>query len=190
MSVKRDFPLILLLFALVTGCAVDSGVRVAGKPEPVGIPLAPPPSGAGLSIDPVRVLREDAGIGVKIKAVLTPSCGTSYPVNAQYLNAPGVPGTPLPIAVVSVFHCGPETCTMRRDVAAYVYRLFEDGHTERVFASEEPGSRIEVAKQMLILQLPAYRANEPAICPFGEHGVGLRWDGAQFVENEVGKGVS
>ncbi|MEU0933167.1 MULTISPECIES: hypothetical protein [unclassified Embleya] len=190
MSVKRGVPLVLLLFALITGCAVDSGVRVAGKPDPVGIPLAPAPSGAGLSIDPVRVLREDSGVNAKVKAALTPSCGTSYPVVAQYLNAPGTSGPPVPIAVVSVFQCGAETCTVRRDVAAYVYRLFEDGRTERVFDSEEPGSRIEIGKQMLVLQLPVYQGSEPAVCPFGEHGVGLRWDGSEFVEDVDGKAVS
>ncbi|MGC0420869.1 hypothetical protein [Embleya sp. AB8] len=190
MSVKHGFPLVVLLFALITGCAVDSGVRVAGKPVPVGTPLPPTPSGAGMSIDPVRVLREDPGVDVKIKATLTPSCGTSYPVSAQYVNAPGTSASPVPIAVVSVFRCGPETCTVRRDVAAYVYRLFDDGRTERVFDSEEPGSRIEIGKQMLVLQLPAYKGNEPALCPFGERGVGLRWDGGKFVEDVDGKAVS
>lgn len=172
----------------VSGCAVGTGVRVEGKaaPEPVQAPPAAVPSGAAPTIDPVRVLREDRTVSRRIKDALNRPCAGGYAEGWYpiYLRYATIPGTRVPVALITVQGCR-DVVACGGSLGAYAYRIMGDGRAALVYAAQESGSRIEVGRHMLVLNRPGYRRDDAPACPTGTRWAGLHWTGGKLVPDSA-----
>lgn len=184
--------LCVLVLSLVTGCATQGGVEVAGRASQVSPPPSPPtlPSGTPVSADPVAVLRSDPKVNAKFKANLVPCDGGQYPTDDRYVDLTGDGKAEL---VVLLFDC-PDDRSAKASAeglvipypgyAAYVYDLATEPPTNLLGVEGQsldlvpyPGKRNE-----LVLIRTTWSADDDPCCPFDQSVVLYRWNGAKLVE--------
>lgn len=165
--------------------APGGGLRVEGRAETVAAPPEPVTSGSGRdspSVDEIRVLREDPGVGPRVRAAIARPCsngafGGWYPVYTRYTTVGGA-GT---VVTINVAGCKEDAVACAGSLASFVYRL-RKGRAERVFASAEAGSRVVSAESGLRLVRPVFASGDGDPCPGATRETPLRWDGTRFVE--------
>ncbi|URM97120.1 hypothetical protein LUW76_23740 [Actinomadura madurae] len=177
---RRTLAVVLAGLAL-TGCGTPgAGLRVEGRAEDVR--ASPPPVADGSpTVDEVRVLRDDPGVGHRVKAAVARPCSNGafrgwYPVYTRYATVGGA-GT---VVLMDVAGCEDHTAC-GGTLGAFVYRL-DEGRPERVFGTEEAGSRVTADGTGLRLERPVFNPGDDEPCPSTTHATPLRWDGVRFAE--------
>ncbi|MCT2583700.1 hypothetical protein [Actinophytocola gossypii] len=169
------------------GCATTGGVEVAGQASQVEPPpVVPPlPSGTPESVDAVAVLRADPAVPEKIKSLLVPCEGGSYPVVDRYadLTRDGVVEL---VATVLPCHWGQVPMpseTSGIGLAGYVYDLSADPPT-RLLALENGVELLVDRGNRLVATASRYLAEDELCCPTDQRITFYTWNGTGFVETD------
>lgn len=172
---------------VLVGCGVvDDSVHVTERESPRAVsPSLPSDSdmASGISIDPVHVLRNDPGIPDRVRKALSQPCASDYaqgwyPLYTTYID---IPETDIPAVLINVQGCSASVACEGESLAAYVYRLWDDRSTKRVYAANEVGSRLSVEDGALELQQPVLGGTNSAECPERYEETRLTWDGEKLV---------
>ncbi|GAB3444143.1 hypothetical protein GCM10027570_13180 [Streptomonospora sediminis] len=174
---------------LAGGCGmVDTGVRISGP--------APAPSdevsGSGgnnggttaRTVDAVELLREDPGVGDRVKDAVAHPCTEEYgegwyPVYLRYTE---ISGAGIPVALINVQECG-ASVACHGALAGYVYRLWED-RTERVFTVADGISRVDLHEGGIVVERSLPGELVGARCPVDR--TSLHWNGERLAEEGTG----
>ncbi|HEX2132722.1 MAG TPA: hypothetical protein VHH15_14305 [Actinophytocola sp.] len=169
------------------GCATTGGVQVAGpasqvEPPPIEPPL---PSGTPKSADAVAVLRADPAVSRKIKSMLVPCDGGSYPVVDSYADLTGDGVAEL---VVTVFPCkfsrvpAPVEAT-GGGIAGYVYDLAAEPPAP-LLALENGVELLVDGENHLLALVSRYLSTDDPCCPTDERVTVYAWNGTDLVETK------
>lgn len=177
---RRTLTVVIAALTL-TGCGTPgAGLRVEGRGgEPSASP--PPVTNGGPTVDEIRVLRDDPGVGGRIKAAVARPCPNGafrgwYPVYTRYATVGGA-GT---VVLIDVAGCQDNTAC-GGTLGAFAYRL-DKGRADRVFGTEEAGSRVTADGTGLRLERPVFNPGDDEPCPSTTRATPLRWDGIRFAE--------
>lgn len=186
----RKLALGLCFVLLVSGCAMNGGVRVEGAASQVKPPptTPPPPSGTTPSVDAVALLRADPKVSDKIKNTLTPCLQGRYPVDARYVDVTrdGVADLLVSVTVCELKVDADKALATYMEVArgdgfvaSYIYDLAAKPPVD-VFALEEPGTTTELDDGVLQVRRLEYQARDKPCCPSQEVYKIYRWTGTAF----------
>ena len=181
-----------LVLLLVTGCATQGGVEIAGHASQVSPPPSPPtlPSGTPASADPVAVLRADPAVNAKIKANLVPCDGGRYPAEDRYVDLTGDGEAEL---VVLLYDCHDSRSAKAAaeglvipypGYAAYVYNLATEPPTNLLGVEGQSLDLVPYTgkRNELVLIRTTWSADDDPCCPFDQSVSVYRWNGAKLVE--------
>lgn len=181
-----------LVLVLVTGCATQGGVEIAGRASQVSPPPSPPtlPSGTPASADSVAVLRADPTVNAKIKANLVPCEGGQYPTDDRYVDLTGDGQAEL---VVLLLDC-PDSRSVKTAAeglvipypgyAAYVYNLATEPPTNLLGVEGQSIDLVPYTRKgnELVLIRTSWSADDDPCCPFDQSVILYRWNGSKLVE--------
>jgi hypothetical protein len=181
-----------LVLLLVTGCATQGGVEIAGRASQVSPPPSPPtlPSGTPASADSVAVLRADPTVNAKIKANLVPCDSGQYPTDDRYVDLTGDGEAEL---VVLLLDC-PDSRYAKAAAdglvvpypgyAAYVYNLATEPPTNLLGVEGQSLDLVPYTSKgsELALIRTTWSADDDPCCPFDQSVVLYRWNGSKLVE--------
>jgi len=184
--------LLCCLVLLVSGCATQGGVEIAGRASQVSPPPSPPtlPSGTPASADSVAVLRADPKVNAKIKANLVPCESGQYPTDDRYVDLTGDGQAEL---VVLLLDCrDSQSAKAAADglvipypgYAAYVYNLATEPPTNLLGVEGQSLDLVPYTRKgnELVLIRTTWSADDDPCCPFDQSVVLYRWNGSKLVE--------
>lgn len=170
-------------------CTSNDGLRVMGPAENGSTAPAPPASGkaTSVSVDPVRVLRDDEQVSGRVKAALTPCEGDgSYPVDASYGRVRKVP-----VVLVNVYPCGAighegvgnpgNGAPVASYLGSFAYTV-HDGTVSDVLALP-PGRRLVFGVPgdgVVMALVPVYHSGDRPCCASDGKVARYRWNGSRF----------
>ncbi|WP_158886863.1 hypothetical protein [Amycolatopsis anabasis] len=178
-----------LVLLTSTACAATGGVRVEGRAADVAPTTSANSSGGtpAVSMDAVKVLRDDAGVNQDIKDQLTPCFDGRYGVDIQYGD---LTGDDVPEALVNVTSCVAAERTskpgasidLESRLGGFVYQWRDNNRWERIFAVQERGSSVQAydLPALLVLRM-VYRPGDRSCCPTGDEVDTYKWNGTALV---------